>query len=226
MTFQITAIEGRTVAPPALTINLLKDPSGKLMIASFQTVTPIENSPASQDKECKKWPLYCKWKAIMADRLNGVKPHTGRPGCHKGKSHKGNPMAGELYEGKPPHRFRPGHPHHRPHHMAGDHAHRHHRGHHMHMILRCVFLTVLVPILIGIFAGTLTYLIGMALGCLIAVAIAKVRGRPIYECVALEDDDVEDRGEKEVYAEGELPEYDAPPVYEEAAEKEVVEDKE
>ncbi|OAG03260.1 uncharacterized protein CC84DRAFT_1207965 [Paraphaeosphaeria sporulosa] len=225
MTFQINSIEGKAVAPPALTINLLKDPNGKLMIASFQTAKPNEKSPIDEEKECKEWPLYCKWKAIMADKVNGIKSHMGRPGCHK---NKGNPMAGELYEGKPPHRFRPGHPHHRPHHMAGSHGHRHHRGHRMHMMLRRVFLTVFIPILIGIFAGTLTYLVGMALGCLIAVVVAKARGQPMYESVAQEEEDsenVEDRGEKEVYTESELPQYDAPPVYEEAVEKEVVEDK-
>ncbi|KAF2439175.1 hypothetical protein P171DRAFT_436508 [Karstenula rhodostoma CBS 690.94] len=219
MTFQINSIEGKAVAPPALTINLLKDPNGKLMIASFQTAKPDEKSPIDKEKECKEWPLYCKWKAIMADKVNGLKSHMDKPGCHKNKD---NPMAGELYEGKPPHRFRPGHPHH----MAGGHGHRHHRHHRVHMMLRRAFLTIFVPILIGIFAGTLTYLIGMALGCLIAIVIAKFRGQSIYERVALEEEseDVEDSSEKEVYAE--LPEYDAPPVYEEAAEKEVVEPKE
>jgi hypothetical protein len=223
MTFQINSIEGKAVSPPALTINLLKDPSGKLMIASFQTAKPDEKSPIDEVKECKEWPLYCKWKAIMAGRIDGLKSHMGKTGCHK---NKGNSMAGELYEGKPPHRFRPGHPHHRPNHMAGGYGHRHHGHHRVHMMLRRAFLTIFVPILIGIFAGTLTYLIGMALGCLIAVAIAKLRGQSVYERVALEEasEDVEDRGEKEVYAE--LPEYDSPPVYEEAVEKEVVEDKE
>ena len=79
----------------------------------------------------------------------------------------------------------------------------------------------------------------MAIGCLIAILVAKVRGRSPYERIALEDDEEEDvenvevSNEKEVYAQlpeyakevcAELPEYEAPPVYEEAAEKEVVED--
>jgi len=94
------------------------------------------------------------------------------------------------------------------------------------MFLRRAIFTILVPILIGIFAGTLTYLIGMALGCAIAILVAKVRGRAPYESVAQEEEDLEDAApkdsEKEVYAE--LPDYDAPPVYEEAAEKEVVDE--
>jgi hypothetical protein len=97
----------------------------------------------------------------------------------------------------------------------------------MHMFLRRAFFTVLIPILIGIFAGTLTYLIGMALGCAIAIVVAKVRGQAPYERIALDEetDDVErveGLDEKEVYAE--LPEYEAPPVYEQGAEKEVIDE--
>ncbi|KAJ4295074.1 hypothetical protein N0V90_007082 [Kalmusia sp. IMI 367209] len=222
MTFRITSIEGKPVDPPSLTINLLKDTNGRLMIASFQTAKGVEAGFDDQDKECKEWPLLCKWRGIMADRINGLKSSMGKAGCHK---HKGNPMAEETVDGKPPHRFRPGHPHHRPHQMGGHRHHSHHRHHRFHMMFRRAFMTVLIPILIGVFAGTLTYLIGMALGCLIAIAIAKFRGRSPYESVAQEEDeeesdDVEVSDEKEVYAE--LPEYDAPPVYEEAAEKEVV----
>lgn len=218
MTFQITSIEGKPVDPPALTINLLKDTNGRLMIASFQTAKAMEVSPIDQDKECKEWPLLCKWKSILADRINGLKSSMGK-GCHK---HKGNPMTEDTTQGKPPHRFRPGHPHHRPHHKGGHHHH--HSHHRLHMFLRRAFFTVLIPILIGIFAGTLTYLIGMAIGCLLAIVVAKIRGRSPYVSVAQEEDpeDGEERGEKEVYAE--LPDYDAPPVYEEAAEKEVVEE--
>jgi hypothetical protein len=96
-----------------------------------------------------------------------------------------------------------------------------HHGHHGHhhrfsMFVRRAFFTIFVPILIGIFAGTLTYLVGMALGCLIAITVAKFRGQR-YQPIALDEEDVEDaeeHGEKEEYAE--LPAYDAPPVYEEA----------
>jgi hypothetical protein len=230
MTFRITSIESKTVDPPALTINLLKDVNGRLMIASFQTAKADVASPIDQEKECKEWPLLCKWKSILSDKIDGIKKSSGK-GCQK---HKGNPMEHETTHGKPPHRFHPGgrptghpndlpndHPHHRPHHnQNGHHGHRHHSHHRMHMFLRRAFLTIFVPILIGIFAGTLTYLIGMALGCLIAMIVAKARGRPAYASVAQDEDDEETVGEKEVYAD--LPAYEAPPVYEEAAEKEVV----
>jgi hypothetical protein len=218
MTFQITSVEGTAVNPPALQINVLKDSEGRLMIASFNEA---QSSPATPtEKECNEWPLYCKWKSIMADRIEQIKHmRKPRPGCHK-RPHPGarpnNPMEHETMAGKPPHRFHPGkpHPHHGPHHM-GHHGHHGHH-HRFSMFVRRTFFTIFVPILIGIFAGTLTYLVGMALGCLIAITVAKVRGQR-YQPIALDEEDVEEaeeHGEKEECAE--LPAYDAPPVYEEA----------
>lgn len=222
MDFRITSVGGIPVSPPALTINLLKDANGRLMIASFSTGSVAGSEPKDQDTDCNEWPLYCKWKAILADRINDLKS-TMSKGCHR---HKSNPMAEETTKGKPAHRFRPGHPHHH-HTKEGHHAHHHHHHahHRVHMILRRVFFTVLIPILIGIFAGTLTYLVGMALGYVIAIVVAKIHGRNPYEPIALQEDsdDVENPkkfNEKESYAE--LPEYDAPPVYEQDVEKEVV----
>lgn len=232
MTFQITSIESTPMNPPSITINLLKDPSGRLTIASFDAKKSIEATPIEQAKECKQWPLLCKWKGIMADRIENLKHMgKGRPGCHNrphGMRPHGhhNPMADEMFKGKPPHRFRPGGHHRPPHHMEHN-GHRHHHGHHhrMHMFLRRAFFTILVPILIGIFAGTLTYLLGMALGCLIAITVAKFRGQR-YQSIALEENveevAVDERSEKQEYAE--LPAYEAPPAYEDAPEKEAVED--
>ncbi|RAR10631.1 Histone H4,2 [Stemphylium lycopersici] len=219
MTFKITSVEGMPVNPPSLQINVLKDSEGRLMIASFNEAEASKNRPS--EKECNEWPLYCKWKTIMADRMEQIK-HMGRPrpGCHK-RPH--NPMEHDTNVGKPPHRFRPGkpHPHHGPHHMG----HHHHRHHHFSMFVRRAFFTIFVPILIGIFAGTLTYLVGMALGCLIAITVAKFRGQR-YQPIALDEEDIEEaeeHGEKEEYAE--LPAYDAPPVYEEATDKPTAETK-
>jgi hypothetical protein len=92
MTFRITAIESKSVDPPALTINLLKDVNGRLMIASFQTAKAEEASPIDQEKECKEWPLLCKWKSIVSDKIDGIKK-SGVKGCHK---NKGNPMEHET----------------------------------------------------------------------------------------------------------------------------------
>jgi hypothetical protein len=212
MTLQIYSVEGMPVSPPTLTINVLKNADGRLMIASFQTAQPAADTPISQDKDCNEWPLLCKWRSIMADRLERMKK-MGK-GCNK-RPH-GNPMKEETTVGKPPHKFRPGHPHHRPHHKS----HGTHGDHRVQMFLRRSFFTIFVPILIGIFAGTVTYIIGMALGCLTAMIFAKIRGQR-YQRIALEEDVEETavESEKEVYAE--LPAYDAPPVYDGAAEKEV-----
>jgi hypothetical protein len=209
MTFQINSVEGMPVSPPTLTINVLKNADGRLMIASFQTAQATADTPTVQGKDCNEWPLLCKWKSIMADRLERMKK-MGK-GCNK----RPNPMAEDATVGKPPHKFRPGHPHHRPHHKT-DGAHGRHR---VQMFMRRSLFTIFIPILIGIFAGTVTYLIGMALGCLTAMIIAKVRGQR-YQRIALEEEDVEEtavESEKEVYAEL--------PAYEDAAEKEVDETK-
>jgi hypothetical protein len=184
MVLKITSVENMAVNPPALQINMLKDAEGRLMIASFNKAEPSQARPS--EKDCNEWPLYCKWKGIMADRFEQFK-HMGkpRPGCHK-RPH--NPMEHETTHGKPPHRFHPG----RPHPGHHDHPHGPHHGHHRFaMFARRAFFTIFVPILIGVFAGTLTYLVGMALGCLIAMTVAKFRGQS-YRPIALREEDVED----------------------------------
>jgi hypothetical protein len=218
MSLKITSVEGTTVNPPALGINVLKTAEGGLMIASFHAAE-IVNKPTTEDKVCNEWPLLCKWKNIMADRVAQMKK---KPGCNKRPHHArpGNPMAHEGAQGKPPHRFRPGKPHHP--HQHPHHAHQHQR---LSTFASRAFFTVFVPVLIGIFVGTLTYLVGMFLGCVIAVGIARVRGQ-MYQRVALQEEDIqveaEERGEKETYVE--VPAYEAeaeaPPVYEEAVETE------
>lgn len=216
-TLQITGLEGMPVHPPELSINVLKDAEGRLMIASFDTVQTSEVAADVKEKECNEWPLLCKWKGIVAERIDKMRK-MGK-GCHKRPHGHPNPMMMDDFHGKPPHRVRPGHfgrPHHGPHHQ-GHGGHRHHAHHRLHMFLRRALFTILIPIVIGIFAGTVTYLIGMAVGCLIAMSIAKFRGQG-YQRIALEEDveqvEVVVEDKKEEYAE--LPAYDAPPVYEEA----------
>ncbi|KAF2807325.1 uncharacterized protein BDZ99DRAFT_465235 [Mytilinidion resinicola] len=223
MTFRITSVETHSVSPPALTIFLLKDNAGRLMIASIQPApAAIEGSPKEQTKECsKEWPLVCKWKSIVADKFEAIKTKLSK-GCHKSK----RPGA----HGK--HAHRPGRPHHRPHHSENQDGHRPHRHHHHHSKAlaraRWLLFTIVFPIIVGIFAGALTYIIGMVIGSAIALIWAKIRGVRAgnYESVAQNDEEaVDPKGsDKEVYSD--LPDYEgeAPPVYEEASEKEVVTD--
>jgi hypothetical protein len=217
MTFRIIEIESKPVDLLTLTINLLKDVDGRLMIASFQTNNATASSPTEQTKECEEWPMLCKWKSIWGDKFDGFKK-----GCGK---YKGDIAEAYKSHGKPPHHHGMGAPGFR-------HPHGSHRPHSFHhsktqRVLRRVFFTILLPILIGIFAGTLTYLIGMALGCAIAIIVAKVRGQRAYISLPQDEEhnDADEAGknsEKEVYCD--LPVYEAPPVYEEAVEKEVVDE--
>jgi hypothetical protein len=218
MNLHISSVEGVAVEPPVLTINVLKDAEGRLMIASFATA---ELPDVSTQDNCDEWPLLCKWKSIVAERIEQMKEMGKGKGCHKRPHGHHNPMEEDGIAGKPPHRFRPGRPrpHHRPHNGPHPMGHRHHR---MHRFASTAFFTILVPIVIGIFAGTVTYLVGMVLGTLIAIVIAKIRGQS-YQRIALNEEDVEAesgvQSEKEEYAE--LPAYEAPPVYEDTPEKEV-----
>ncbi len=224
MNFQITSVEGVPMKPQALTVNVLKDAEGRLMIASLQTLEVEQPNTNDEKKDCNEWPLLCKWKNILGDKLKG--PKKPGKGCHRpphGPPHGHPPMEEDDTMDQPP--YRPHHgKHHGPHHGGHRHPHGHHR---VRMFLRRAFFTVLVPVLIGIFAGTLTYLIGMALGCLIAIIVAKFRGQT-YQKIATEEEEEEDvesevGGEKEEYAE--LPAYDAPPNYEDGVEKEDTESK-
>lgn len=224
LTLQIASIENVPVNVPEVTINLLKDTEGRLMIASFDTGRPIKAAVSADAlKECNEWSLLCKWKSVVADRIARMK--TMAKGCHKGPHGPGyNPMTEETLEGKPPHRSHPGKPHHGPHHGPHHTGHGHHRHGRAQSLLRRAFFTVFIPIVIGIFAGTVTYLLGMGIGCLMAMTIAKIRGQD-YQRIALEEDveeaieEAREGSEKQDYAE--LPAYEAPPVYDEAGEKEV-----
>lgn len=237
--FQILAIESMPVAPPALIINLLKDAHGRLMIASFQNEQTAGVLPAGDAKECRQWPLLCKLRGVLADRIEQLKSmghgRPGKMGCHKrphGQGHghgHGNPMAEHGTMDKPPHRPRPGHPHphphphHRPHHMDHKGHHHDHSHHRMHVFFHRVFFILVLPVLVGIFAGTLTYLVGMALGYAIAIGLARFRGHS-YQRIALEDDVEEAKYCDKKVTVSELPAYDSPPVYEEQVENKVDEE--
>ncbi|OCL01746.1 hypothetical protein AOQ84DRAFT_306101 [Glonium stellatum] len=225
MTFKITSIESQSISPSSLTIFLLKDVSGRLMIASIKPASAAaESSPKEETKECKEWALLCKWKSIISDKIQGVKTTLSK-GCHKG-----NPMRPGGH-GKPPHRARPGRPgrpHHRPHH--GKH-HGEHHGHHSHhrakAIIRKVAFTFIFPVIIGAIAGAFVYLLGMAIGRSIAFVWWNLRGRSQYETVAQDEEEGSDGfdgkgSDKEVCCEPPVYDGEAPPVYEAAAEKEVV----
>lgn len=219
LSLRITDIEDVPVPLPELTIYLLKDTEGHLMIASAHPTPPGEERlPTDEAEACNEWPLLCQWKKMVADRINRLRK-AGKGCQNRPHGHGYNPMTEEALEGKPPHRFHSGQPHHGPHHRPHGMGYHHGRNGRAQEFLRRAFFTILIPIVIGIFAGTVTYLIGMALGCLMAITIAKIRGQD-YQRIALEEDGEEaEESEKTKYAE--LPAYEAPPVYDEVSEKEV-----
>lgn len=223
MTFAIRAIEGKYVNPPLLTINVLKDAAGRLMIAGFGTQ---EMTPEEEAQECAMWPQICKLRLMLAagiadvkkmgkDKLQQVKKF-GK-GCHKG--HKMPTLSPSSHEDLPLLSLDGGHHHH---HHKGHHGHHGHR-HHDRMDLGPFIGGVLLPLLVGLLAGTFTWLFCMSLLWIGSYAMDHVhRIAGAYTPLESEDkDDDEDStpaySEKEAY----IP-YEAPPVYKEAEEKEVV----
>lgn len=230
MAFQIFRIEEQSVNPPRIIINLMKTADGGLSILDINSASPTPSVPIeSHAEECKDWPLLCKWKAIIADKIELLK-HT----MHKGKK---GPCKGKFRpHGKPPHVSRPPmnvddeepshpeHPHHRPHgpHHHGHHGHKWgHHGHRHHKLMRAlhVVMAVLIPIMIGVAFGMAGYLLGMVIGCIIAAIYIRFRGAQSsqYEGVAQDEEAAPAyvEGEKETYVESAELDAEALPVYQE-----------
>ena len=188
---QLKALEQHPINVPDITITCLKNLDGQLMILDAKPTDP--QTPA---EECKSWPLLCKWRAIIADRIQSMRskfrgkcnkrPHMGMAGHkdgahihhkegghrqHKDGSHKQHKEGGhKQHEGRPKH-------HH-------GHGKAEHRGH----VMRKIFLGIVIPIMIGILAGLLTYLVGLVIGMLIATVLARLRGRNAYAPIALDEE--------------------------------------
>jgi len=223
MTLHISSLAGQSVAVPDINIKSLKGPDAKLLILGVisEPASSIPTSPEEQQKqECENWPLLCKWKAIFANKLQGVKTSLGKlKGCHK------RPGSGMMHH-RPAHNMHHNEePHKKPH-----HHHDHHRLHSLFRAISHVTLSIFVPVLVGIAVGTMTYIVGMLIGCTAAFIWARLRpSGGAY--VALSADGEEGPSgsgdsEKEVYVFGAESESEdkyevAPPVYEEV-EKEVV----
>lgn len=216
MTLQLSSLEAHHINVPALSIKLIKHPEGQVSILPITTAAPIgESTPQQSDKECKNWPVLCKWRSIIADRIQSMKGQMGKmkPGCMKGRPHgmppkpthpQTSPPETESDDERPPHRSGNNEPFHGPHGIM-----RHHRhgplARFIHLVSR-----ILVPIVIGIAFGALTYATGWLVGSLVAFIWLKFNRRSGYESVALD--------EEEAAGKDGIPE-EAPPVYQE---KEVV----
>jgi hypothetical protein len=143
-------------AMPIVEIKLLETASHKLMIGDAIITEPqslLPSMPTTADaQECTT--LFCKWRAIIADRLSMLKgcKSKGRP-VHAGPAHKTH---GHHDRPKPHHGHRPNGPH------------RPHRYHHRHggftRFLKSIIMHVVIPVLIGVMVGITASLLGMVVG--------------------------------------------------------------
>jgi len=214
-TIRIAALEQESLDLPTVNIKLLKNKDGELMILSIDTTA--EESPAGGNKACNDWPVICRLRGMMHGMKSGL-----RKGCHK---------MGMRPHCRRPHCMRPHGPphnlHHGPHsHHDGAGRHRfHHHGHHGHNFASVAGRAIAL-IFAGIMLGLAMYLVGVTLGCFIAmfwIYVVRRGRRGAYSRVAQEEGEAkEERGSLDVDEEGQ-----APPVYEEAPEyAEIVDEKE
>jgi len=195
-------------------ITLLKSHLNMLYIASLDK-TPASHDPffsspsaqgeAGEEEECKVFPLLCKWKAILGDKLSGVKASLAK-GCHKSRpSHaKAGNSKGEHVKGHST--GKPERPHRHGHH------HGHHRGHNMRKFfhqLKRVAAHIIAPVFIGIAAGMAASLLGMAAGFLAVTLWRKFGNRTGYSMVHQNEGCSEDYPtENELFDDKGLPEYE------------------
>ncbi|KAI9676097.1 MAG: hypothetical protein M1817_000840 [Caeruleum heppii] len=156
--------------------------------------SPAERGHAGEAKECSRFPLLCKWKALAAGKFHGMKSSFG--GCRKSRP-----------EHQVPPRFR----HHQSH---GSHHHR--RPHRVAFLLRRVVLHVIVPVLIGIVAGMMASMVGMIVGQLVVLVWRRLSGRsPRVRRETIDDEsDALPAESKGLLEDAELPEYEEAPQYE------------
>lgn len=193
---------------PVVEIKLLETPSHKLMIGDVVISEPLPHTQASAKakptddaQECTT--LFCKWKAIFADRLAKLKGcgSSAHPAVKVAPSHKTHGHHGR------PHGFRPSGPH------------RPYRHHHRHggitRFLKSVVMHIVIPVLIGVMVGITASLLGMVVGHT-AVFIWRIlfrRGaRNQYINVQEADSGAEDVTDE---TKGFLEHQGPPPVYEE-----------
>jgi len=200
VSFRIIGIEGKPVMGlDTVEMDLRKSPDNLLYIASLEktqashdpfSINPIPGFEANKE-ECTVFPLLCKLKTIVGDKLSGVKASL-KKGCHKS---------------------RPGHV---KGHSAGKSGRPHHHGHHglrkLFYRLKRVAAHIIVPVFIGIAAGMAATLLGMGVGFLAIVLWRKFyRGgnRAGYSMVLQSEDYSEDHSkENELLDDKGLPEYE------------------
>ncbi|KAI9812784.1 MAG: hypothetical protein M1827_004541 [Pycnora praestabilis] len=152
----ILALDGQPINVDTVELNALKTPDGKLMVVSLKALHDggkNEQGAPAEDKKCTTSLLLCKWRAIFAEKLKGMK--NSIKSCSGGWKY---PSKSSI-----DHSVRPQHESH--------HGHRkHHHGlkSSLHKITTTI-VQVFVPVLIGIAAGMTASLLGLAVGQLIVL---------------------------------------------------------
>jgi len=148
---------------PSVKLNLIKESSGKLLMAKIENTTP-QTPVYGPEEECST--VYCSWLAAAREKVEKLRKMKGF-GCH------GHMKGGEGAPPPPPH-----------HGVDGHHPHHSHDGPHHHSrpafiqgdervppreltwgrLLKNITRHILLPVFIGIIAGVSVSLIGMAVG--------------------------------------------------------------
>ncbi|KAI1779259.1 hypothetical protein F4818DRAFT_403884 [Hypoxylon cercidicola] len=140
---------------PSVQIKLVKTPTGKLMIGDIETSGSQVQNPMDKQEECAT--MLCKWRAVIMQKLAGLRLHKGcggRPAGVKGHGH----VKGQGHHG-------------RPHHTSEDGEHRGQRpGSHQKnwgLLFKNIASHILLPVAVGILAGVAASILGMMVGTLV-----------------------------------------------------------
>jgi hypothetical protein len=126
MHIQIEALENYPISIPEVEVTAIKTRSAGLLIVKAQL---SNKSP----QECRGWPMLCRWRQIVAARLQSMKSRI-RGACHKmrlGAASMHKSLRPHHHQ-RPHHHERPHLKHKKPHHMHEKPHHMHEKPHHMH----------------------------------------------------------------------------------------------
>ncbi|KAK0729736.1 hypothetical protein B0H67DRAFT_596063 [Lasiosphaeris hirsuta] len=132
---------------PGVHIELIKDPSGHLLIGKIETGAEPTLLEVEKQDECTT--LLCKWLAMVQDRIQGIK--SGKP-CHGAQEDSSAPSPDQAMPQEP---------------ESGNDWHKMHHHHSWGMLFKNIASHILLPVLIGIAAGVSVSLVGMVVGTLI-----------------------------------------------------------
>ncbi|KAI1654132.1 hypothetical protein F4813DRAFT_372520, partial [Daldinia decipiens] len=144
---------------PNVQVNVVKTPTGKLMLGEIKTIVSetAQSNPMDKQEECTT--LLCKWKAVIMQKLAGLRFHKGcggRPAHVKGHDEVKDNDEAKVEEPQEPHHG--------------------HRQKNWGLLFKNIASHILLPVAVGIFAGITACILGMIAGT-IAVFIWRAIAR-------------------------------------------------